>query len=98
MSTGDDSPSGPADGSRTSRNHPADALGRAEPVLPPRESPPARSFSARLSDELRRVPTWLWAVLFAAVLCLPFLGRFGFWDPWELKLAEQARDVARSGH
>jgi hypothetical protein len=34
----------------------------------------------------------------AALLCLPFLARFGFWDPWELKLAEQARDVARSGH
>ncbi|HWJ55652.1 MAG TPA: glycosyltransferase family 39 protein [Vicinamibacterales bacterium] len=53
---------------------------------------------ARLRDELRRVPPWAWALVFAIVLCLPRLARFGFWDPWELKLAEQARDVARSGH
>src|ERR1043165_7259676 len=61
-------------------------------------APPAPSPWTRLSGELRRVPTWVWAVLFALALCLPSLARFGFWDPWELKLAEQARDVARSGH
>jgi hypothetical protein len=59
---------------------------------------PARGSGARLVDEVRRVPPWAWALLFAIALCLPRLGRFGFWDPWELKLAEQARDVARSGH
>jgi hypothetical protein len=48
-------------------------------------------------EELARVPTWAWALVFAIVLCLPQLSRFGFWDPWELKLAEQARDIARSG-
>ncbi len=52
----------------------------------------------RLREASRRVPTWGWALLFAAALCLPGLARFGFWDPWELKLAEQARDVAASGH
>jgi hypothetical protein len=47
-------------------------------------------------DEARRVPLWWWALAFAVLLCLPGLARFGFWDPWELKLAEQARDIARS--
>ena len=65
-------------------------------------APSAPSFLARLGNGLRRVPTlapaWAWACLFAAALCLPSLARFGFWDPWELKLAEQARDVARVGH
>jgi hypothetical protein len=46
---------------------------------------------------LRSVPPWAWALLFAIVLCLPRLGGFGFWDPSELKLADQARDMARSG-
>jgi hypothetical protein len=53
---------------------------------------------ARLRDEARRLPPWAWALVFAVAICLPRLARFGFWDPWELKLAEQARDVALSGH
>jgi hypothetical protein len=60
--------------------------------------PPDQSRIARLRDELRRVPGWAWALLFAIALCLPRLSRFGFWDPWELKLAEQARAVAGSEH
>jgi hypothetical protein len=48
-------------------------------------------------DEAARVPGWAWALFFAGLLCLAGL-RFGFWDPWELKLAEQARDVSASGH
>ena len=44
------------------------------------------------------MPGWLWALLFAVALCLPRLSGFGFWDPWELKLAEQARAVANSDH
>jgi hypothetical protein len=62
---------------------------------PPASAP---SFWARLTNGLRRFPPWAWALLFAVVLCLPGLRNFGFWDPWELKLAEQARDVARLGH
>ena len=46
---------------------------------------------------LRAVPTWGWALLFAVVVCLPRLGGFGFWDPYELKLADQARDMVRAG-
>ncbi len=45
---------------------------------------------------LGRVPAWAWALAFALALCLPRLGASGFWDPSELKLAEQARDIARS--
>src|SRR3954465_14112808 len=45
---------------------------------------------------LGRVRTWAWALAFAVALCLPRLGASGFWDPSELKLAEQARDIARS--
>ena len=79
------------------RRRAADAAGVVPTEPPPAPSPLARS-GARLRDELRRVPGWAWALLFAVALCLPGLARFGFWDPWELKLAEQARDVARSGH
>ena len=39
---------------------------------------------------------WAWALAFSLALCLPRLGASGFWDPSELKLAEQARDIARS--
>jgi hypothetical protein len=60
-------------------------------------SRPARGFAARYLDEIRRVPPWAWALGFAVLLCLPGL-KFGFWDPWELKLAEQARDIAASGN
>src|SRR5262249_31210846 len=34
------------------------------------------------------------AVLLCAVLYLPGLGRFGLWDPWELKSADHAREMA----
>jgi hypothetical protein len=69
----------------------------------PAPAPPTASGSGpgpfgRLADELGRVPTWAWALAFAVVLCLLRVSRFGFWDPWELKLAEQARDVALSRH
>jgi hypothetical protein len=46
---------------------------------------------------LRAVPAWGWALLFALVICLPRLGAFGFWDPSELKIADQARDMVRAG-
>ena len=55
-----------------------------------------RSMMDRLRAALSRVPTWAWALAFALALCLPRLGASGFWDPSELKLAEQARDIARS--
>ena len=50
-----------------------------------------------LTDRFRRVPNVLWAALFAIVLILPGLGNFGFWDPWELSLAERAREISESG-
>jgi hypothetical protein len=49
-------------------------------------------------DRLRRVPAWAWALLFSLAVCLPRLGGFGFWDPWELRVADQVRDIARSEH
>ncbi len=49
-----------------------------------------------LVEKLRRVPPVWWILIFAAVLVLPRLGSFGFWDPWELKVAQQARDMALS--
>ena len=67
---------------------PAPATNRPVPSMGP---------AARLRYELRRVPPWAWALVFAIALCLPRLSRFGFWDPWELKLADQAREMARTG-
>lgn len=49
-----------------------------------------------LVEKLRRIPPIWWIVLFAVVLVLPRLGSFGFWDPWELKIAEHVRDMALS--
>src|SRR5256885_569459 len=51
-----------------------------------------------MEDRLRRVPLWGWALFFSVALCLPRVGGFGFWDPWELKIADQAREIARSGN
>jgi hypothetical protein len=48
-------------------------------------------------ERLRRVPAIAWAALFALLLTFPLLGSFGFWDPWELSLAERAREMARAG-
>ena len=45
-------------------------------------------------EKLRRIPTVWWIALFAVLLVLPRIGSFGFWDPWELKVAEHARDMA----
>jgi 4-amino-4-deoxy-L-arabinose transferase-like glycosyltransferase len=49
-----------------------------------------------LVEKLRRIPPVWWIVIFALALVLPRLGSFGFWDPWELKIAEHARDLAAS--
>ena len=45
-------------------------------------------------EKLRRIPPVWWIALFAVALVLPRLGSYGFWDPWELKVAEHARDMA----
>ncbi|MEO8214975.1 MAG: glycosyltransferase family 39 protein, partial [Myxococcales bacterium] len=47
-------------------------------------------------DKLRRVPAWAWVLLFSVLLCLPGLGGFGLWEPWELNVAERARRMAQS--
>ena len=67
------------------------------PDPPATNAQPSKGALERVREELARVPPWAWALVFAVVLCLPQLSRFGFWDPWELKLAEQARDIAREG-
>ncbi len=51
-----------------------------------------------LADRLRRVPFGGWAAIFAVAMILPGLGGFGFWDPWELGVADRAREIARSGN
>ncbi|MCG5053487.1 MAG: glycosyltransferase family 39 protein [Myxococcales bacterium] len=52
----------------------------------------------RSTERLARIPSLVWATLFAAALVLPGLGSFGFWDPWELNLAERAREMLDTGH
>jgi hypothetical protein len=48
-------------------------------------------------DRLRRVPAWGWALMFSVLLCLPRLGSFGLWEPWELNVADHARQLAEEG-
>ncbi|MES1206405.1 MAG: glycosyltransferase family 39 protein [Pseudomonadota bacterium] len=48
-------------------------------------------------EKLRRVPIWGWALAFSILLCLPRLGGFGLWEPWELNIADRARRTADAG-
>lgn len=48
-------------------------------------------------DRIRRLPPLGWALIFAVLMVLPGLGSSGFWDPWELSVADQAREIARAG-
>jgi 4-amino-4-deoxy-L-arabinose transferase-like glycosyltransferase len=45
---------------------------------------------------VNRVPPVGWVLLLAALLLLPRLGAFGFWEPWEARLAESSSGVAVS--
>ena len=46
---------------------------------------------------MKKVPGWAWVLLAGVVLLLPRLGSFGLWDPYEIKFADAARDIA-AGH
>jgi len=46
-------------------------------------------------ERLRRISPVTWAAVFAVLLVFPWLGSFGFWDPWELSIAERAREIVR---
>jgi 4-amino-4-deoxy-L-arabinose transferase-like glycosyltransferase len=50
------------------------------------------------ADRLRRIPTGGWVLIFAAAMLLPGLGSSGFWEPWELNIADRAREIGRAGH
>jgi hypothetical protein len=45
-------------------------------------------------ERMRRIPTLAWVAAFAVLLVLPRVWAYGFWDPYELKIAEHARDMA----
>jgi len=45
-------------------------------------------------ERIRRVPISIWAAVLAFGLLVPGLGSFGFWDPWELNIADRAREEA----
>src|SRR5881394_2786302 len=49
-------------------------------------------------EKLRRIPPVGWAAIFAVLLVFPLLGSFGFWDPWELNIAERAREMVSAGN
>src|SRR5262245_10215381 len=49
-----------------------------------------------LAEKLRRVPSVGWAAMFAVLIVFPLIGSFGFWDPWELNVAERARAMVRA--
>ena len=49
------------------------------------------------ADKVRRIPALGWVVVFSVLLIFPWLGSFGFWDPWELALGERAREMLRAG-
>jgi hypothetical protein len=48
------------------------------------------------AERLRRIPAGAWAGVFAVLLVFPVLGSFGFWDPWELGIAERAREMVKA--
>jgi hypothetical protein len=50
----------------------------------------------KFREELQSIPPFLWIAILAAALVLPQLGSYGFWDPWELKIAEHARDMVNA--
>jgi hypothetical protein len=50
------------------------------------------------ADRVRRIPPGGWVLIFGVALLLPGLGSFGFWDPWELNIADRAREVGRAGN
>ena len=67
-------------------------------VRVPRDRPtPRKAASMSLAEKLRRVSPFAWAVVFSVLLVLPLLGTFGFWDPWELGIAERAREMTKAG-
>lgn len=41
-----------------------------------------------------KLPAFAWIAILALALCLPGLGRFGLWDPAEIRNAEPAREMA----
>ena len=43
---------------------------------------------------MKKIPGWAWVLLAGVVLILPRLGAFGLWDPYEIKFADAARDIA----
>jgi hypothetical protein len=43
---------------------------------------------------MKKVPSWAWVILAGALLYLPRLGAHGLWDPYEVRLADVAREVA----
>jgi 4-amino-4-deoxy-L-arabinose transferase-like glycosyltransferase len=51
--------------------------------------------AARIAVLARRVPPGAWALVAAAALLVPGLGRFGLWEPWESDLAMPAAGAAR---
>ena len=58
-------------------------------TLLPHASRADRDLTARV------LSLWPWALLLAAgsFVLLPRLGAYGFWDPWEPKYAEAAREM-----
>jgi hypothetical protein len=49
-------------------------------------------------EKLRRIPPLAWVAIVSLLLIFPWLGSFGFWDPWELSLGERAREMLRAGN
>src|SRR5688500_3666582 len=56
-----------------------------------------RAVFMSFADRVRRVSPATWAAAFAVLLVFPWLGSFGFWDPWELSIAERAREMVKAG-
>jgi 4-amino-4-deoxy-L-arabinose transferase-like glycosyltransferase len=44
---------------------------------------------------MRKIPGWALVLAVGVVLILPRLGSFGLWDPYEIKFADAARDIAQ---
>lgn len=47
---------------------------------------------------IQSIPRWVFALILGCAMILPFLGSYGLWDPLEIRQADVAQEMARTGN